>query len=125
MSLTKIAPKKRRAITAFLETGSTAEAAEAANVTQRTVQRWLQDPTFAQALAEAEAGELANTARLMAGNAVKAAGALVEVLEDTESSRKERIAAAKVFLTSLPNLRLLGSLEQKILDLEQGDYDNT
>lgn len=108
-----LAPRHHQAIITLL-TGTVADAARASGVTERTVYNWLTDPDFAAALAEAESAAVAAVARVMAGGAEKAARALLDVLDDPEATRRERIAAARAYLSSLPPIRLLGSIEERI-----------
>lgn len=106
-----------RALESLLTFGNITTAAEAAGVTRRTIHRWLAEPEFKTALANAEAAALAAVARAMAGNASKATAALVAILDNPEASDRDKIAAARVLLGSLPNIRLLGSIESQLAEL--------
>jgi hypothetical protein len=118
----KLQPRHRRAIAALLA-GTVEDAARTVGVTERTIYNWLNDSEFAAALAAAETDALANAARLMAGGAEKAIAALTDVIDNAIDNR-EKIAAARAFLSSLPNVRLLGSIEAKLAKLLGEDSDS-
>lgn len=113
----KLKPNQNRALSVLLATGNITRAAEVANVHRRTVDRWLKEPTFQKILAEAEATALEALARSMAFNAGKAAACLLGVIEDPEATRAEKIKAARYYLASLPQARLLGRIESTLLKL--------
>lgn len=119
----KLSYKHRRAIAGLLTLDTIAQAAENAGVTERTVYNWLNNADFRQALAEAEAQAVAEAARQMAAGAKKAVAALVEVIDDPEATNRERIAAASSFLAHLPQVRLLGSIEERLARAERGDTE--
>jgi len=112
-----LSPQQHKAIQILVETGSITDAAEAASRERRTVYLWLKQPEFQRALQAAEAQALALLATRMANDGNKAAAALVAVLDDTEATNSEKIAAARAILGNLPPLRLLGSIEQKISEI--------
>lgn len=114
-----VTPKQFKAIAALL-LGTIDDAAEAAGVTDRTIHRWLKEVAFKKALAEAEAAALAEAARIAAGGATRAVQELVGILEDDSTEPKHRIAAARALLSTLPSVRMIGSIEQKLADLEAG-----
>lgn len=107
--------KQKRAITALLSEPTTAAAAEKAKVGRRTLYRWLaEDDTFRRELSEAEALAVEDAARTMASGAAEAVNALRDVLTNRNEDARTRVAAANSFLSHLPKVRLLGSLENKI-----------
>lgn len=117
-------PNQNRALEVLLTTGNVTEAAKAAGVSRKTLHAWLKQAEFAQALAEAEATALAAVARSMAVNADKATGVLLGVMGKSDTSDKDRIAAARAYLAALPNIRLLGSIETQLAELRNNDPDN-
>lgn len=108
---------QHKALIVLLTTGSITRAAEAANVHRRTVRRWLLEPAFSAALAEAEAQALGAVAMSMAFNAAEAARCLLDVIRDPDSTRSERIKAARYYLAALPTARLLGRIETTLSEL--------
>jgi len=114
-------PNQAKALESLLTTGNLTTAAEAAGVSRRTLHRWLNEPAFRLALATAEAEALAAVARSMAFNADKAAAALVSILDAPEATDRDKIAAAKAFLASLPTVRLLGSIEGQLSELREAN----
>ena len=120
-NVTPIRANQVKAIESMLTGANITKAANAAGVTRQTVTRWLSEPAFRLALANAEAEALAAVARSMAGNADKAAAALVSILDAPEASDRDKIAAARVFLASLPTVRLLGSIEVQLSELREAN----
>jgi NADPH-dependent ferric siderophore reductase len=116
----KLPTKKRRAIAALLVTPSVKSAAQVAEISERTLHRWLKDTGFQAALAEAEAEAVAQAARQMAGGANEAVIALRQVLRNPAATPREKIAAASAYLSHLPKIRLLGSIEQALERLQRG-----
>lgn len=113
--MANLTPKKRRAIVALMSERTVADAAGKAKVGSRTLHRWLaEDAPFRQALAEAEALAVEAAARSMAAGAAEAVEALRSVLTDRTADARTRVAAANCFLSNLPNVRLLGSIERRI-----------
>lgn len=113
---TNVTPNQVKAIAALL-IGTVGDAAKAANVSDRTIQRWLKEAAFKKALAEAEAAVLAEAARIAAGASSKAVRELLAILEG-EAETKHKVAAARALLTALPAVRMIGAIEGKLADLE-------
>jgi hypothetical protein len=107
-----------KAIESLLQTGNITKAAEAAGVTRRTIQRWMKDEGFKRVLREAESLALAAVASAMAGNTEKAVETLPKILDDGVATNSEKIQAARAYLGALPQVRVLGSIEQRISELE-------
>lgn len=116
----KLATKHRRAIAALLVEGTVEQAAKKAKVGFRTLCRWLaEDEDFRLALAAAEADLVSQAARSIAAGSTEAIAALRAIVADRTALRRERIAAANSILTHMPKMRLLGSLEQAIEELQR------
>lgn len=116
--------RQRRAISALLTYPTVEAAAAACGLARQTLFRYLADDRFKLALAQAETEAIAQAARQMAGGASEAVAALRQVLENPDSTPGERIKAARALLAALPSLRLLGSIEQRLSDL-QGESNET
>lgn len=111
-------PNQLKAIESILTTGNITKAAKAAGVERRTVYRWLKEDDFSQALAAAEAEALRLAAAKMAGAVERAIDTLLDIMENSQSD-KQRAGAAGKILSALPSIRLLGSIEQRLNELEQ------
>lgn len=94
----RLTPRQRRAINALLTARDQREAAALAGVGYRSLMRWMaEDPAFRQALVDAQADLLDETARrLLAGNK-KALDALDDLLSTAESESVRRGAARDWF----------------------------
>jgi len=107
-------PKAAQALAA----GATlADAAKAAEVTQRTVRNWRNDePRFADAVDDARSLMLAETAGLLAATTTTAARRLEEIIETGEE--RHQLAAARVVLDMAARYRSDRALEDRISALE-------
>ncbi|MET9128619.1 helix-turn-helix domain-containing protein [Streptomyces antibioticus] len=107
------------AITALAQGHTTTQAATAAGVTVRTVQRWINDPDFALNVRDARKDLLQHAVGRLAAGAVQAVDTLLEALED--DSTKVRVMAARTLLDTLLPLRESLELEERIAALETAD----
>lgn len=110
---------RRRAVDVLMATGDQQAAAAAAQVTDRTIRRWLGEPLFVAALQEAQTALLdAATADL-----VRASGAAVALLRRTvdnvDAPLALRIRAAGMLLDSVLRWRELRDLEVRLSALEE------
>jgi hypothetical protein len=97
--------------------GSASEAAAAAGVSLRTVQRWRSDePEFVEAVDEGRAQMLAEAAGLLAAETMRAVTKLGEIIESGEE--RHALTASRVVLAMASRYRLDQVLEQRIRDLE-------
>lgn len=117
----RLTAKQRQAVRELLTTGDTNQVAGIVGVSRSTLWRWLQRPDFLQALASAETQVLSELARRFAGNSDKALKVLLDTMSDNKASVSERLRASVSYLQLLPSIRLLGSLEQRLMELEQND----
>jgi len=110
--------KHRRAIIALLGSNSIRQAAANVGIGERTLHAWLTDETFKQALAAAETEMIGHVVRLLTGTALDAVAALRACLVDDYASHHEKISAARVVLSALPQLKLMGDVEARLTRLE-------
>ena len=97
--------------------GSASDAAKAANVAPRTIRRWRADePPFADAVDDARALMLAETAGLLAATTTVAARRLEEIIETGEE--RHQLAAARVVLDMAARYRSDRAIEDRIEALE-------
>lgn len=115
--------KQRRAIAALLNSRTIEEAAKKAGTSESTVHRWLRQGPFKAALAQAEEEAIGQAVRLMAGATSEAVETLLAIIRNPKVTDKTRVAAIRVFMGSLPPLRLLGSIEKRLADLQKEGED--
>lgn len=108
--------QQRRAVRALLTCKTMAEAAISAQVSERTLYRWLQDADFRAALFSAE-GELIDgaTRRLL-----RLQDAAIDVLDDLLKAEGDgvKLRAAQTVLDHLLRLRELRDIETRLASLE-------
>ena len=118
----KISGKQRKAIAALLSSKSVPEAAAAAGLGERTLYRYMSDPAFRLALADAEGLAIDNATRRLLTMQDLAIDTIAEVLSDSASSAGVKIRAAGQVLDYLLKLRELRNIEQRLVLLEAASY---
>lgn len=113
-----LSPKQRAAIAALLGAKSITAAAADLRISRKTLQRWLADPQFAAALAEAESDLLHETTRLLLAFAGMAVFALVRNLTAEDAPASVRNAAACAILDRLVTLREHAQLSDRVAEME-------
>ena len=111
--------KKQRAIETLATSGNVAEAARAANVSRKTLYRWLRQSDFTEALEVAAQESLANLSRELVCLGAQAVTALEGAMTDTEAATSTKVRAADVVLARLLQLRELVSIELRLAALEK------
>ena len=111
--------KQRKAVEALLATGEVTAASKEAGVARETVQRWLKQPVFAQAVRDAEARALDDLSRLLVRMGRTAAATLAKAMSDATVPPATRVRAADVALSRLLQLRELATLETRVAELER------
>jgi phage terminase small subunit len=107
-----------RAVAAIMTTRTVTAAAEKAEVSLRTLTRWLADPAFAAALQAAEGDMLATTARAVLAIALQAVDTLKATLDDQEAGHGVKLRAADLVLGLAIKLTELRTLEARLTELE-------
>jgi hypothetical protein len=118
-TLSALSPKQRKAVEALLTTGEVAAAAQAAGVSRATLHRWLADPTFVQAVRDAEARALDDLSRLLVRLGRTAVATLAKAMSDPTTPWATRVRAADASLGRLLQLRELATLEARVVELER------
>ena len=90
--------KKSKAIVALLSGKTNSQAAQSAGVTERTIYRWLSDPSFRSELSEAERQMIESATRQMSSLQEKAINVLDQLLESQDVSPQIRLSTAKSIL---------------------------
>ena len=111
--------KQTRAVEALLLTGEVAAAAREAGVARETLQRWLKQPQFLEAVREAEAGALDDLSRMLVRLGRTAIGTLAKAMNDSTAPMATRVRAADAALGRLLQLRELATLEARVAELER------
>ena len=111
-------PEQQAAIRTLL-TGTVEEAAKAAGRTRTTIYRWLREPEFKAALAEAEGEALAALSRELVHLGDKAAKALEAVFDNPKETGSVKVRAASVTLSQILKLRELYLLERRVAKIEK------
>ncbi len=114
----KLTPGQKRAIEALLNTKSVREAAEAAELGERTIFRYLGDPFFRQQLSSAEGDLIDQATRRLLALQGAALDTFEGVLASEEASASVKLRAAQSVLDSLLKLRELRNIEARLVALE-------
>lgn len=109
----------QRALPALLECPTVADAAEAAELGERTVYRYLSDPAFKAELRKRQAEILSQTVAAMVGGRQTALDVLRDALTSETTSWTERIRAANYWLSHTQDAIELDALIERIEALEQ------
>ena len=93
----ELSPRQAAAIPHIITSRSTTEAAELADVSRKTLQRWMADPDFRDALEDArrQAAELARTQ--MGGLLLKAIATLSDVMDSPDDRARTDAARTTVY----------------------------
>lgn len=114
--------KQRRAIVGILGSATLAEAAQVTGLSERTLSRYMAQPSFQQALAAAEQQALIEAARQLAGNAAAAVKTLLDIMQDETQPAGVRVNAARNWLAAVPDFRAHVILEKRLTELEEKLY---
>jgi hypothetical protein len=111
--------KQRRAIAALLSEPTTKAAAEAAKVSETTIHRWLNDPSFSTALKESRGRVFESTLAALQGASGKAVETLRSVMNDKEAQASAGVSAAKTVLDLALRTREQLELSERLAYLEK------
>ena len=119
----KLNSRQRKAIAALLSSRNVQEAAQTANIGERTLYRWLAENTVFRAALYAAEGEAIDAAtRRLLSLKDTAIDTLAEVIAAPEKSPTGRLRAAQGVLDYLLKMRELRNLENRITELEKLVY---
>ena len=110
--------RQLRAVDMLMSGETVTGTAEALHVTRRTVQRWLTEDNFAEALEHAQGAAMSSAARRLAGKLDRAA-ALVCNLAETAEDEPVRLKAALSIVDMYARLREMGDISAQIADLQR------
>lgn len=114
----KLGVKQLAAIEALLTFATRKDAAQAAGVDRKTLQRWLANPTFAAELRAAESAVMDEASRRLLSIANDALTVIDETLKDTTIPPSVRLRAAESILDRLAAWQDR-DLERRIVALEE------
>lgn len=117
-----LSPKKRRAIAALLTARTVEEAAQAANISSRTVWRWIREPDFSQAMRQAENEAIGAAVRALVGDLVANFATMRAARDDTTEPAAVRLRAAQALDNSALRWIELRELTDRISRLEAALY---
>lgn len=115
----KLNANQRRAIDALLQGHSKTEAAEAADVTLRTVDRWHNEPDFALALSQGGDQVIKDAATRLKASLDTAIDVFREVMSDKKATTATRLRAADLVATHALKLLEVADLVERLERLEQ------
>lgn len=111
--------KQLKAIDALLNESKTEAAAKAAGVSVTTLWRWMQEPTFANALRAARGKVLNSTMTALQSASGEAVKTLREVLKNKVARPGEQVSAARAILEYALKAREVLEVEQRLTELEK------
>jgi len=117
--LENVTPKKRRAVEALLTNPDVTQAAKASGVSRNTLYRWMKEPDFMVAVANAEADALTGMSRALVKLGDQAAAVLRDAMNDPETPINTRLRAADTVFSRLLQLRELVNVEKRVTELEE------
>lgn len=115
-----LAANQRQALDA-LATGATKEqAATIANVTRRTLDRWIaEDSAFKQALDDVNAAAVEDAIQTLSGLLQRANRALQDILDNATAKDRDKLRAAEMVYSIYIRMRQHGALEDRVTALEE------
>lgn len=115
----KLSSRQGLALEALLAGESQQAAAAAANVTGRTITRWLKEPAFAAELAQQNEDAVQNAARRLTGTLDMAIDVLREIMSDSTQPAAVRIRAAHYSAQHMLKLLELSDIQRRLSELEE------
>ena len=119
MSDNVLTSKQSLAIAALLSNPTQGAAAEAAGLSTKTLNRYLQDPDFIEALKQAESALIADNVRALVSDMQANRAVMSEIRDNPRTQAGVRLRAAIAIDNSLKAWRDLYTIEQRLTDLER------
>lgn len=123
----QLTPRQRRAIEALLTARNVTDAAQAAGISRRTLTGWLTLSTFQAALKQAQGEVIGATVRRLADVTGLAVDTLQNVMGSSNAEDRDKVRAANIALSRLPELLQIHDFEERLARLEaaaQGAKDD-
>ena len=115
----KLNRNQQRVIKALLEHRTIEEAAQAANISSRTLYRWLQSPIFSSALSRAESNLIDESVRMLISDMKENLTVMQEIRDDEKTPISIRLRAAQNIDASLLRWHTLQDIESRIESIER------
>src|SRR4051812_16520856 len=93
-----LTPKQRRAVDAIIGTGDVSAAAREIGIGRATLYRWLNEPSFNQAVRDAESRAIDDLSRMLVRLGRSATATLAKAMNDPATPVATRVRAADVAL---------------------------
>ena len=119
-----LTPQQQKACLALLTEPTISAAAQAAGVGERTLYRWLDDPTFATAYRAARRQAVSQAIARLQQLSSGAVAVLAQVAADKNARASSRVAAATKILEVAIKAVELEDLEARISVLEEAQHAN-
>lgn len=110
---------QKMALTILVCGGTRLQAAEAAEVSESTIYRWLDDETFTQCLREAQTRSFNDSVNELKSACAVAVKTLRHVCNDSEASASSRVSAASAILTQCFKAVEQTEIQNRIEDLRR------
>ena len=118
----RISRNQRRALAALLSHKSIIDAAAACNLSDKTMQRYLGDPLFKQALAQTESDLIDQAGRRLLAGQDQALDTLDRMTIQAAKDSDRRLASV-AWMDLVLKWRELRNVEQRLSDLEKAVYN--
>lgn len=115
----KMTRRKEIAISNLLKLPTVSEAAEATGIGERTLWRWLQDPSFQEAYRKARRETVSQAVARLQKETSQAVEALAAVMGDAEAPATARVSAARAVLELAIKAIEIEDIEARIAELEK------
>jgi len=111
--------RQQRALVALLEEPTREDAAKRAGVNPATLYRWLREPAFREALAEARRDAFSQATTAIAAAASRVAAILIAVAEDEQAAVGARVSACRAILEHARQAIEMDDLSERLDALEK------
>lgn len=122
MKTGRLSTRQRKALQALIENRTIQQAAQAAGIGERTIYKYLDDPQFRAALAEAEGDLIDQATRQLLQLQDPAIKVMTWAMNHADNPPSVRLRAAQAVLDYLLKLRELRNLEERLTNLEVKVY---
>lgn len=119
MTDNRVQTRRERALVVLAGGGTQAEAAAAANVSERTIRRWLASPDFLAKLRQTTDEHLGQAMRELAAGTRGALAVIANIMGDGELSPSVRLRATQLWLEAVWKAREQYELTERVTELEQ------
>ena len=113
-----MSPKQHKAALELLQQPTVRDAAAAAQVSERTLYRWLQLADFQQLVTRYQDAAISDAIRRMSGGVSLAVETLLELIDSEETRASTRVNACRILLGEFRHLREFGELAERVSALE-------